>query len=111
MKSPIPPNAERIQIGGETAWLWETRSDWRDPKGFGWSVLQGPYRVDLENIERDGRRWHTIDWSNRVPPKEGFEGGLERYEPGHLDRARFLEVAETIVAVLRRRDAPPSPPS
>lgn len=109
-----PPHAERIQLGGETAWLWETKWDRRigdhDAKGSCWSLLQGRYQVDLENIERDGQTRHTIDWSDRVPHDQGFEGGLARNEPGHLDRPPFLEQAERLLAALRRRDAqPPSP--
>lgn len=106
----MPPNSERIVIGGETAWIWETQCHRPPLHCVGWSVLQGPYRIDLENVEKEGQTSHTIDWTNRVPRNAEFEGGLARRGPGHLDRATFLEEAERIILTLRRKDAPPSPP-
>ena len=99
MRSPIPTHAERIVLDGETAWVWSTE--------LGWSVLQWPYRVDLENVERAGQLWHTVDWSNDSPRQGGFEGGLARNEQGHLDRQAFEPVAERIIRALHRRDSPP----
>ena len=77
----------------------------------GWSVLQGPYQIDLENVESNGQEWHTIDWSNRVPRKSTFEGGLARKEVGHMERLPFLKIAEDVLDALRRKDAPPTPPT
>ena len=116
MQAPMPPDAERVTLGGETAWVWATGWDTeigrRRVRGSGWSVLQGPYLVYLRNIERDGKPWHTIDWLNGTPKEAAIEGGLARNEPGHMEnRAEFLEHAERIVAVLRRRDAPPIAPT
>jgi hypothetical protein len=95
-------SAERISLCGETAWIWKTRD--------GWNVLQGPYQVDLENVEQDGHIWHMIDWLNHVPRSGDHESGLAKHEPGHLGRDRFLELAETILSELRRANAPPTPP-
>lgn len=100
MELPFPPHAEKVTLGGEGSWLWRSQ--------HGWNVLQGPYQVDVENVERNGQRWHTIDWTNRTPRNGDFEGGLAEDMIGHLDRAEFLQKAEAIVESLRRRDAPPA---
>jgi len=102
LRSPIPTHAERIAIGGETAWIWKTESGWR--------VLQGPYQVAVENWNRQGEDWHSFDFDNASPRGGGVAFGGGTGAAGHLDRSAFIDVAQRIIQDLRNRDAPPFPP-
>lgn len=87
---------------GETAWLWKTE--------LGWTIIQWPYQFDLENVERDGKRWHTIDGQSYSRGTGEFEGWRPRREEGFLGRDAFLAIAERCRQVLWERDQPPTPP-
>jgi hypothetical protein len=114
MRSGVPSHATRIQICGASAWIWETGLDRTVPHGkahnLGWSVMQGQYHVDLENVERDGHPWHTVDWVNQDSVMDRFQGGLVRSDPGHLDRDQFIVLAAGIISALKSRLTPQSPP-
>lgn len=103
MESPIPGHAERVTLRRETAWLWKT--------ALGWTVFEWPYQFDLENIEHDGKGWHTIDGRSHSREAGEFEGWLIRYEEGSLDRDAFLEIAERCREVLWKKDQRPNPPT
>jgi len=96
-------NAERVTIGGETAWLFSNEA--------GWKVRQGPYEVYVTYAERNGVKSYALDWFNHSPRRGDFEGGLIRFGTEPMEKAQFLEEAERVMAVLRRRDAPPTPPA
>lgn len=110
MNPTIPSHAERIELGGETAWIWEISYDKqigeRRIQASGWKIAQGHGQINLENSNRHLQDWHMIDWLNYCPRGGDFSGGLSKNEAGHLGRAEFIE----IVAALRRQDAPPAPP-
>ncbi|HVT10827.1 MAG TPA: hypothetical protein VHE55_01060 [Fimbriimonadaceae bacterium] len=95
MKPRIPDHAVWIAMGRRGGWFWET--------GRGWSVLVGGHEVVLENCERDGKRWHTIDWRDYATLTGQFAGGLARYEDGHMDLKEFLPLAERLFTILQER--------
>lgn len=103
LSSPIPARPERIAIGGETAWIWSTER--------GWKILQGPYRVGVENWIRNGQDWHSFEFENVSPRQGGQMFGGSSGCAGHLDKAVFMKIAERIVQDLRKQDAPPIPPA
>ncbi|MDR3692453.1 MAG: hypothetical protein P4L46_23935 [Fimbriimonas sp.] len=101
--STIPTHAERTIVNGEPAWVWTINA--------GWTVLQGPYLVSVENWRREsGQDWHSFRYDN-VSPRTGgpIFGGFEGNE-GHIDRSTFLEIAAKVIQDLRTKDAPPTPP-
>lgn len=91
-----------MTLRGETAWIWRT--------DLGWTLLQWPYQFDLENVERDGKWWHTIDALGHSRGPGEFEGWLIQHQDGHLERDAFTAIAERCREVLWKRDQPPVPP-
>jgi hypothetical protein len=85
----IPTHAERLTVEGETYWVWATK--------LGFSLFKWPYQVDLENTEREGQPWHTIDWVLFFT----LGGGLAECKPGHLDKEAFVHEAEKICEALK----------
>lgn len=102
MNNPLPLGAERIQLEGETCWIWETK--------VGFSLRQGSLQLELENFVRNDESHHKIDWQNKVPKTSQFEGGLSRRGQGHLTRREFITQAGPVLAALRQLMMPPAPP-